>query len=80
MEESLSANAPAVQEYVAGVGRTVGGADAGMRLIGQQIQGQALVMTYNDIFFVMSIITFAVMPLVLFLRPLPRNASAGAMH
>jgi DHA2 family multidrug resistance protein len=80
LEESLSANAPAVQEYVAGVGRTVGGADAGMRLIGQQIQGQALVMTYNDIFFVMSIITFAVMPLVLFLRPLPRNASAGAMH
>jgi DHA2 family multidrug resistance protein len=80
LEESLSANAPAVQEYVAGVSGTIGGPEAGMRLIGQQIQGQALVMTYNDIFFVMSIITFAVMPLVLFLRPLPKGASAGAMH
>jgi DHA2 family multidrug resistance protein len=80
LEETLSANAPAVQDYVAGVSRTIGGPEAGMRLIGQQIQGQALVMTYNDIFFVMSVVTISVLPLVLFLRPLPRNAASGAMH
>ena len=62
------------------MGRSVGDPQAGMRLIGQQIQGQALVMTYNDIFFCMSLVTFCVLPLVLFLRPLPRNASLAAMH
>jgi DHA2 family multidrug resistance protein len=80
MEESLNANAPAVQDYVNGVGSVIGSPEAGMRIIGQQIQAQALVMTYNDIFFVMSIVTLAVIPLVLFLRPLPKNASPMAMH
>ncbi|VWX46737.1 DHA2 family efflux MFS transporter permease subunit [Novosphingobium sp. 9U] len=80
LEETLNANAPAVQDYVTGMGRAVGNPDAGMRLLGQQIQGQALVMTYNDIFFAMSLVTIAVIPLVLFLRPLPRNASLAAAH
>jgi DHA2 family multidrug resistance protein len=80
IEETLSANQPAVRNYVDDLGQAVGGAEAGIRLLGQQIQGQALVMTYNDIFFVMSMVTMAVLPLVLFLRPLPRNAPAAVMH
>ncbi|WP_159978996.1 MULTISPECIES: MDR family MFS transporter [unclassified Novosphingobium] len=80
MEETLNANSPDVQGYVTGLGQAIGSPDAGIRLLGQQIQGQALVMTYNDIFFVMSMVTICVIPLVLFLRPLPRNASMAGMH
>jgi DHA2 family multidrug resistance protein len=80
IEETLNANSPDVQGYVTGLGQSIGNTDAGIHLLGQQIQGQALVMTYNDIFFVMSMVTICVIPLVLFLRPLPRNASLGAMH
>ncbi|WP_443478568.1 MDR family MFS transporter [Novosphingobium aerophilum] len=80
IEETLNANSPAVQDYVNGLGQMISSPQAGIRMLGQQIQGQALVMTYNDIFFAMSIVTLAVLPLVLFLRPLPRNAALGAMH
>ncbi|MEE4450608.1 MDR family MFS transporter [Novosphingobium resinovorum] len=80
LEETLNANSPDVQGYVSGLGQAMGNASAGIRLLGQQIQQQALVMTYNDIFFAMSLVTLAVMPLVLFLRPLPRNASLAGMH
>jgi DHA2 family multidrug resistance protein len=80
LEETLSANSAAVQDYVGGLGRGLGSSQGGMAMLGQQIQEQALVMTYNDIFFVMSMVTFVVMPLVLFLRPLPNNAAAPAMH
>lgn len=80
LEESLHANDPAVQDYLSGIGHIVGSPDAAMRMIGQQIQGQALVMTYNDIFFAMSMVTFCVLPLVIFLRPLPKTGTMGAMH
>jgi DHA2 family multidrug resistance protein len=80
IEETLNANQPAVQDYVGGLGRAVGNADAGIRVLGQTIQGQALVMTYNDIFFVMSLVTVMVMPLILFLRPLPRSAAVAGLH
>ena len=81
LEETLNANAPAVQDYVGGMAHSLGGTPRAMRIIGQQIQAQALVMTYNDIFLAMSIVTVAVVPLVLFLRPLPRSAAPGtALH
>ncbi len=80
IEETMNANAPAVQSYVKGVGQALGSPDAGIPLIGQQIQAQALVMTYNDIFFVMAIVTAAVIPLVLFLHPLPKDAEMAAAH
>ncbi len=80
LEETLNANSPAVQDYVGGLSRQVGGTPTAMRLIGQQIQGQALVMTYNDIFWIMGMGTLIVLPLVLFLRPLPKDAAPAAMH
>ncbi|WP_308814153.1 MDR family MFS transporter [Sphingomonas sp. GV3] len=75
IEETLNANAIAVQDYV----HSLGGPGA-LPLIERQIQGQALVMTFNDIFWIMGIGTFVVLPLVLFLRPLPKDAAPAAMH
>jgi len=80
LEETLAANATSVQDYVTGLSATVGGSDRALRVIGQQIQGQALVMTYSDIFFAMTLLTLCVLPLVMFLRPLPRSAKAAVMH
>lgn len=80
IEETLNANSLAVQERIAGMAQMLGGEPAAFRLLAQQIQGQALVMTYNDIFTIMGFGTLLVLPFVLFLRPLPKNSSAAAMH
>ncbi|PZQ59930.1 MAG: EmrB/QacA family drug resistance transporter [Sphingomonas taxi] len=80
IEESLSANSVRVQDYLAATGRSLGGPQAALRVLGQQVQAQALVMTYNDIFWIMAMGTFVVLPLVLFLRPLPKGAAPAAMH
>ena len=80
IEESLSANDPTVQSYVGGLAQAVGDGTAGLRLLSQQIQGQALVMTFNDIFWIMGVGTLTVLPLVLFLKPLPRNAEPAMVH
>jgi len=80
MEESLHANSVMVQDYMAATAQRVGGQAAAYRLIGQQIQVEALVMTYNDIFFIMACGTMIVLPLVLFLRPLPKHSEPAAMH
>jgi DHA2 family multidrug resistance protein len=81
LEETINANSPRVQEYIGGIARSVGGEQPALRLLAGQIQGQALVMTYNDIFWIMGVGTLAVLPLVLFLRPFPKDAApAAAMH
>jgi len=79
MEESLSANSPAVQDYLTGLEMHLGSAEAAFRTLAGTIQRQAFVMTYNDIFFVMSVIITLSIPLVLFLRPLPKGM-ALSMH
>ncbi|MEZ0497212.1 DHA2 family efflux MFS transporter permease subunit [Sphingomonas sp. IW22] len=79
IEESLSANSEAVQGYLAGMAQTLGTAEAAIRTLGNTIQREALVMTYNDIFVVLSVVIIASLPLVLFLRPLPQGQMA-AMH
>jgi DHA2 family multidrug resistance protein len=79
MEESLSANSPAVQDYLTGLGMSLGSAEAAFRTLAGIIQQQAFVMTYNDIFFVMTVIIILSIPLVLFLRPLPKGM-ALSMH
>ena len=80
MEEALNANSPQVQTYVGGLGQQVGDQTAGLRLLSQQIQAQALAMTFNDIFWIMGVGTLAVLPLVLFLKPLPTNAKPAMVH
>ena len=79
IEETLNANSLRVQDHVAGSAQMLGEQGA-IRLLGRQIMGQALVMTYNDIFFIMGIGTLVVLPLVLFLRPLPQGAAPAATH
>ncbi|MDJ0277848.1 MDR family MFS transporter [Sphingomonas sp. 2R-10] len=80
MEESLNANSEAVQSYVAQLGRAAGDPSAGLRLLSQQIAAEALTMTYNDIFWIMGLGAFAVLPLVFFLRPLPKGVEPATVH
>jgi DHA2 family multidrug resistance protein len=80
MEETLNANSADVQAYIAGLGRAVGDPAVGLRLLSQQISAEALTMTYNDIFWIMGMGTFCVLPLVLFLRPLPKGAKPATVH
>lgn len=79
MEESMSANAVSVQDYLAALQHGLGSSEAAMRTLAGTIQQQAFVMTYNDIFFGMSLIIACSVPLVLFLRPLPKGM-ALSMH
>ena len=79
MEESLSANSGQVQDYIGGLAHSLGGQDAALRSLAGTIQRAALVMTYNDIFTMLAVGIIAVLPLVLFLRPLPKG-QAIAMH
>lgn len=79
LEESLAANSVQVQDYLAGLGQTLGGQDAALRTLAGTIQREALVMTFNDIFWILGCGIMAVIPLVLFLRPLPKGQSI-AMH
>ncbi len=80
IEETLNANSPTVQSYVTGLGQAAGDQRAGLRLLSQQIAQQALTMTYNDIFWIMGVGALAVLPLVLFLRPLPTGAEPVTVH
>lgn len=79
LEESLNANSPDVQSYVDGLTQSMGSADAAMLTISSSIQRDALVMTYNDIFWMLGWGIIMIIPLVLFLRPLPKGPIA-AMH
>ncbi|WP_068089924.1 MDR family MFS transporter [Novosphingobium rosa] len=77
IEETLNANGHLVQAKVA----SLGGITRAVPQLEQQIQAQALVMTFNDIFWIMGVGTLIVLPLVLFLRPFPSDAAPSApMH
>ena len=65
LEETLHANSVLVQEQV----RALGGIVHAAPRLEAQLQLQALVMTYNDIFRIMGYGTLIVLPLVLLLRP-----------
>ncbi|WP_313801762.1 DHA2 family efflux MFS transporter permease subunit [Sphingobium sp.] len=79
MEESLNANSDRVQDYIGGLSHSLGSHEAALRMLSGTIQREALVMTYNDIFTMLAVGILAVLPLVLFLRPLP-HGQAIAMH
>ena len=79
LEESLSANAQSVQDWLTGLTQQFGSTEAAYRMIGNTIRQQALVMTYNDLFWILCVGILMVMPLVLFLRPLPQGGPV-AMH
>jgi DHA2 family multidrug resistance protein len=76
IEETLSRTSEQVQAYVRGISNQFGQGDttAGMmralKTLGQQVSQQATVMTYNDLFFTFGIITCALIPISMLLRPL----------
>ncbi|MGK2910113.1 MAG: MDR family MFS transporter [Sphingobium sp.] len=80
MEETLNANSIDVQTYVAGQAAMLGSQSAGLRSVESMIQVQALTMTYSDLFWLLTMGIIIVIPLVLFLRPLPKNAPLAAAH
>ena len=79
MEETLNANSVALQDYLDGLARNFGGMEQGMAMLIRTIQREAFVMTYNDVFFMMGLLTLITVPLVIFLKPLPKNVSLS-MH
>jgi DHA2 family multidrug resistance protein len=77
LEETLHANSALVQEKV----RALGGLTRALPQLEAQLQLQALVMTYNDIFRIMGYGTLIVLPLVLLLRPFSNDAAPDVpMH
>ncbi|USI74423.1 MDR family MFS transporter [Sphingomonas morindae] len=80
LEESMPANAFSVQSYVAGQARALGGEPAALRQLAGTIQREALTMTYADLFWILAMGMLLVMPLVLFLRPLPKTGKPVAAH
>jgi DHA2 family multidrug resistance protein len=84
IRETLNANAPLVQERIAGmaanfVARGSDPAYAHQQALGQlasQIQTQALVITYSECFWVLGVALLASLPLVLLLRR-PAQTQAG---
>ena len=79
----LSTTDPQVQASIrqsaAGYGGGSGGLEAAYRAVDGMIQRDSLVMAFNDNFFVLALTCAAVLPLVLLLRPLPKNFEM-AMH
>lgn len=80
IEETMNANSVDLQAYVDRLAHSLGSYDAAMRSIASSIQAQALTMTYSDLYWILVIGIVAVMPLVLFLRPLPKHAKPAAVH
>jgi MFS transporter, DHA2 family, multidrug resistance protein len=80
IEETLSANSDYVQSYMSGQAQALGGMDAAYQSLGGIIQTQALTMTYADLFWLLSVGIVCVSPLILFLRPLPKNAKPVMSH
>jgi len=75
MEESLNANSVSLQSYLESLASKFGGMDEAMAVLVGTIQREAFIMTYNDIFFVMGVLTLMTVPLVVFLKSLPKNIS-----
>ena len=84
--EGLTANSPLGQSYLHSLGQSLGGGDplAGpqraLALFSQQVELQATVMAYSDLFIIFGAVLLAAIPLVLFLKPLPKggdSTSAG---
>ncbi len=77
ISETLSGNSVRVQELIAGFGARVEDVQRGMQALGQAIRLQATVITFSDQFFVLGVILLLTIPLVVLLRPLPKDAGVS---
>jgi DHA2 family multidrug resistance protein len=80
IEETLSANSVMVQDYVTAQAQALGGQATAIQSLGAIIQTQAMVMTYADLFWILTVGIMGVTPLILFLRPLPTGEAPVASH
>lgn len=84
IHSSLQANDPAVQSWVQSLSMQFGGGTDGLaaayRMINSSVTRDALVMAFNDEFVILTIGIALVIPLVLFLKPLPKGQINMAMH
>lgn len=81
LQESLTANSPQGQDYLnqlaslpSSGSAAIGGMGRAIALLGQQLQFQASVMTYNDLFKIFGFVLLGVIPLVFFMQPLKSQA------
>jgi DHA2 family multidrug resistance protein len=68
LSESMPANSIAVQAAAQ---------TEGLQQINATVMGQALVMTYSDLYWVFGLALFAMIPLVFMLKPLPKDAEVS---
>jgi DHA2 family multidrug resistance protein len=84
LASSIQANGVLTQARLADMEARFGGsgdpAAGAIRMLYRQIQQQALVMSFNDLFVALTVGILAATPLVLFLRPLPKTVDPSAMH
>jgi MFS transporter, DHA2 family, multidrug resistance protein len=84
INSAIGANDPAVQQTIAERAAAYGGGPEGLeaayRTLDGQVQLQALVMSFNDIYLVLASLAMLSLPLLIFLRRPPEGAQAGAMH
>jgi DHA2 family multidrug resistance protein len=82
--ESITANSPRGQEWMAGLTGQLGFGDSATGLqraigtIGREVERQATVMAYADLFWVFGVVLLCAIPLVLFLKPLPKAQTSKA--
>ncbi|MBW4331810.1 DHA2 family efflux MFS transporter permease subunit [Stakelama sp. CBK3Z-3] len=80
LEATLNANSTQLQDYIAGLAQGLGDRTTAIASLAQTIQREALVMTYNDLFWLVGVGILAILPLVFFLRPLPKDVTVSAGH
>ena len=80
----LQANSGEMQDWLAQTTAQMGGgpegAAAALRMIDGQVSMDALVMTFNDLFLTLGVISALVVPLVMFLKPLEPGAAPAMGH
>jgi len=84
INSAIGSNDPAVQQSIAERAAMYGGGPEGLeaahRTLDSQVQLQALVMSFNDIYLALATAAVISLPLLVFLRRPPADAQAGAMH
>lgn len=73
IEETVAANSSSVHDYLDGLSQLAGGTAEGLRLLAATIARQALVMTYDDLFWLLAAAMVAVLPLALLLPQFPET-------
>jgi DHA2 family multidrug resistance protein len=84
LHSAISANSIEAQQQIADAGQMYGGGPDGLEMAYRALDGdvliQALVMSFNDVYVALAVITICLMPLVMFLQPFDQGRAAGPAH